>query len=345
MYVDFKWENDIFIPLANDIVFYSTEPDSFHERLIVEHLDEIKEKCKAKGRRFIYLPDLNKQILPVKQVSYYNPSVRPEELNLQISVTYKDIAEVYRIPSDVSKPCFVRLRHGIGSNVKTSVYQLEADSYALFLMEIESYLSHSLGLNDYYLSIKSDEKTKAWLEKVLVGKSADYRFNDDIYMLSLEIKKNVEQLRAVGVPLMAIIKLVGDISDEPSRLHISKDYKITFLDFNNQELVLSPVNKAVFLLFLNHPEGICFKDLADYKEELLDLYKKVSVYDSIETMENTVNRLIDPMDNSINEKCARIRNALMLMFREEIANWYMIKGNRGEPKGIKLPRNLVIREI
>lgn len=334
-----------YLPSSDDIVFYSTRPNSFHERLIVEHLDEIKAKFVEKGRRFIYLPDVNGQKLSKEQICYYNPSASPDDLNLQMAVTYEEIAELYHIPYYITSPCFVRVMHVTDKRYRTSIYQLESESYVLFLLECDYYLKHATSKNYRCYSLGSDEKVKEWLEFALAGESADYRFGDDIYMLSLEIKKNVEQLRAKGIPLMAIKKLVGDISDEPSRLHISKDYKITFLDFNNQELVLSPVKKAVFLLFLNHPEGICFKDLADYKEELLDLYKKVSVYDSIETMENTVNRLIDPMDNSINEKCARIRNALMLMFREEIANWYMIKGKRGESKGIKLPRNLVIREI
>lgn len=35
---------------------------------------------------------------------------------------------------------------------------------------------------------------------------------------------------------------------------------------------LQPVHKAVYLLFLVHPEGIEFKRLADYREELTRYY-------------------------------------------------------------------------
>ena len=60
-----------YLPSSDDIVFYSTRPNSFHERLIVEHLDEIKAKFAEKGRRFIYLPDVNGQKLSKEQICYY----------------------------------------------------------------------------------------------------------------------------------------------------------------------------------------------------------------------------------------------------------------------------------
>ena len=36
--------------------------------------------------------------------------------------------------------------------------------------------------------------------------------------------------------------------------------------------------KAVYLLFLNHPEGILFKHLPDYREELTEIYVKLKPY-------------------------------------------------------------------
>ncbi len=31
--------------------------------------------------------------------------------------------------------------------------------------------------------------------------------------------------------------------------------------------------KTVYLLYLKHPEGIAFKQLPDYRQELIDIYK------------------------------------------------------------------------
>ena len=49
----------------------------------------------------------------------------------------------------------------------------------------------------------------------------------------------------------------------------------------------------------------------------------------------------NPLLNSINEKCARIRGTFISQFDEELAQHYYIYGRRGEPKKIDLPRDLV----
>ena len=50
------------------------------------------------------------------------------------------------------------------------------------------------------------------------------------------------------------------------------------------------------------------------------------------------------MDNSINEKCARIREAFTQHFSSDLAKFYTIEGERGEAKKIALPRELIIYE-
>jgi hypothetical protein len=59
---------------------------------------------------------------------------------------------------------------------------------------------------------------------------------------------------------------------------------------------------------------------------------------SVTNVTNTV------MDNSINEKCARIREAFTQHFSSDLAKFYTIEGERGEAKKIALPRELIIYE-
>ena len=104
---------------------------------------------------------------------------------------------------------------------------------------------------------------------------------------------------------------------------------------------MTPLPKAVFLLFLKHPEGIIFKCLPDYREELKDIYfrLKPSAWSVASIL--SVEDVTDPFNNSINEKCARIREAFVRHFDEHLAKNYFITGKRGEPKKIILPRKLV----
>ena len=116
------------------------------------------------------------------------------------------------------------------------------------------------------------------------------------------------------------------------------------------EISMEPLVKSVFLLFLKHPDGIVFKCLPDYREELSDIYNKVrgkdTQRDTSEVMEYSKNiiNVTDPLNNSINEKCTRIKEAFLLKFHESLAENYFITGKRGEPKRIRLPEDLIVWE-
>lgn len=58
----------------------------------------------------------------------------------------------------------------------------------------------------------------------------------------------------------------------------------------------------------------------------------------------SIEDVTNPLLNSINEKCARIRGAFVGQFDDHMARHYYIDGLRGEAKKISLPRELVIWE-
>jgi hypothetical protein len=128
---------------------------------------------------------------------------------------------------------------------------------------------------------------------------------------------------------------------ELSPIHITKDLGIK-LPLYDKEIELPPVQKAVFLLFLKHPEGIYFKDLSDYRVELIEYYKKVkSGLFSMTSARNSIELLTDPTNNSLNEKRTAIKVAFERAINERLARNYCILGERNEIKRIILPRELV----
>ena len=105
---------------------------------------------------------------------------------------------------------------------------------------------------------------------------------------------------------------------------------------------MTPLPKAVFLLFLKHPEGIYFKALPDYREELMEIYKIIKgPFFNEASARQSIEDVTDPLSNSINEKCSRIREAFVSKFDDSLARYYYVDGKRGEPKKIALPRTLV----
>ena len=107
---------------------------------------------------------------------------------------------------------------------------------------------------------------------------------------------------------------------------------------------LAPLDRAIYLLFLRHPEGINFSYLPDYREELMQIYRRLMNYRTTVSMRKSVEDVTDPTLNSINEKCARIRRAFIDVMGNYMASKYYITGSRGEAKKIVLDRKFVIWE-
>ena len=178
---------------------------------------------------------------------------------------------------------------------------------------------------------------------------------------ALELKRLIEQLqaegrndlllKAIGVPLLEALRIEA-AKGRLSRLVITEDYRFILTDYN-KEVELQPVHKAVYLLFLAHPEGIEFKRLADYREELTRYYMATAKMMDKEKIIESVDHLINPLDNAINEKCSRIKKVFLELMDEYTASYYFISSHTQKHiagssriwyerlKVITLPRELV----
>lgn len=129
-----------------------------------------------------------------------------------------------------------------------------------------------------------------------------------------------------------------------SKLTITKDYAIILSDYDNKEVKMEPLVKAVYLLFLKHPEGIAFKQLPDYRQELIDIYNDLRPLGLNRRSLQSIEDVTNPLLNSINEKCSRIRATFYAEVDASLADQYCIVGKSGEAKKIILPRDWVIYE-
>ena len=177
---------------------------------------------------------------------------------------------------------------------------------------------------------------------------ADAHFNSQIDNentddLIEEVKIKIAMLRQRGISQYLLEQLIHP-DDRLSKLVITKDFRLLLPNYNNMEIKLEPLAKAVYLLFLNHPEGILFKYLPDYREELAKIYNRLKPTGLTDRAIQSIEDVTNPLLNSINEKCARIRGAFVGQFDDHIARHYYIDGHRGDAKKITLPRELIIWE-
>ena len=167
--------------------------------------------------------------------------------------------------------------------------------------------------------------------------SPDDIFNDVLYKYyeGQRCDKTIWRLGFHDDKLKHLVKI--------SRLTITKDGAVMLTDYN-KEVKMEPMTKAVYLLYLKHPEGIAFKALPDYRKELAEIYVKIKPFGLNDRVVKSIEDVTNPLLNSINEKCSRAKAAFVAAVDASLAAQYYITGKSGEQKKITLPRNLVIWE-
>lgn len=215
---------------------------------------------------------------------------------------------------------------GLSYDILVEIHSLNGMSRYIMYSEYNSLIS-SCKENDHLPCILALNEDQEFVSFTLLG----------------DLDVHVKKVRAKGMnewTFRSLFKTKAQLS----RLVVTKDFRLFLPDYNDIEIKMEPLVKAVYLLFLRHPDGIVFKELSDYREELLNIYKGLKPMGLSKRTIQSIEDVTNPLLNSINEKCARIRSAFVKEFDEGLAKNYFVTGERGEAKRITLSRDLVVWE-
>ena len=218
-------------------------------------------------------------------------------------------------------------------------------------IDVSDSLDRSHAYIDEYHPPKSKTRSRSFWDKICGFREedvlledptplADDTFDEETKRLMWEVQVRIDELKRKGIE-QYVLESIFRTPIAPSHMVITSDYRILLPDYNDMEIEMTPLVKAVYILFLRHPEGIPFKCLCDYRKELLTIYSDVRGGWLTNEMKRSVESATDPYNNSINEKCARIREAFIKKFDERLIGPYIVRGERACPKGISLPREMV----
>lgn len=168
--------------------------------------------------------------------------------------------------------------------------------------------------------------------------------------ISLIKKKNIApELFSQSIQIMEHIRsqmLFRDrfeLTKRPSRIVITPGREpIRFLDMGNSQLRLSPLEKTIFILFLENENGIFFNRLSEHRDRLQDVYMTVGHNLTLANLKNTLDDITNPTENRLSEIVSKMRNKFSRHVGYEMAEHYAIDGPRGSRKKIKLDRSLVV---
>ena len=130
---------------------------------------------------------------------------------------------------------------------------------------------------------------------------------------------------------------------KPSRMCITgPNFTIQFPDLANIELKLDKIEKTIYLFFIGKPEGVKLNMLDEHREELTELYLKVSPTSTRDTASKRINERTDNANTQkISETISKIRRKINDLLGNEMGEHYIIAGANGELKKIGVDRNLI----
>lgn len=141
-------------------------------------------------------------------------------------------------------------------------------------------------------------------------------------------------------PRELLLKLQGKVivSDQVSPLVVNQDMDIVLPYYNEIVVEMPAMCKAIYILFLLHPQGIVLKQFGDLRGELEQVYGIVMPNRNEALARESIDNLCSPLSNTLNEYVAKIKRSFRrYVLNDRLLQQYVIAGRRGQPYRVTLP--------
>ena len=335
-----------FVPDKKQLIFVENGFHvDFHES-IQQQMDEIIRHIPY-GYEFCYIPHIVEELILSGTIDYFIPYQQPADETkspIDSSSLLKYLVDsTQRETIDTGLLCFQSSRNNAWM---FRFYPLQLQNITGQVLDVVEQ-EHNATVPAVSYSVNTDAdlvsvvKNNSIDDTMYSSREESDAFQNEINRVVAEVAERIKFLRAHGVHQMVLESLVSP-EIKLSRILITPDYRIYLPDYQNIEIEMTPLVKTVYFLFLLHPGGIRFKELYLFSNELKAIYKQVrGIKRLTPKMEKSISDLIQPYNNSINEKCARIHQVFIQKFDDRLARHYYIHGEWGEAKRISISRDMV----
>ncbi len=329
----------------NQVIYVESSYDEEVNNYIRSNYYSIQNCFRDSGKEFIYIPIMMKEIQDEGVIKYNAPYAKGFK---DLSISSDFLLQFLSRPQD---------RKGFPPSLVFPVVSSNGRyiHYRAIALDKASGYQYTNNLSNILVEInrKSGVKNRSkvfehgindgFSENIYAGQvdKVSHPQSSEILDLLDEAKTIINKLKRRGVSEYVLRQLIYG-EEKLSRLHVTKDYRIFLPDYGNCEITMGPLPKTVFFFFLRHKEGVRFKELSDYRDELMEIYKTVkgNLYSASEA-KASIDDITNPTKNAINENCSRIRKAFISKFDERLAQSYYVTGRRTEKKQITLPGDMI----
>ncbi len=249
----------------NEVIYTEKVYDEKTNKVIYDNLELITDIFARRNLRFVYLPVLGENL--AKDASTLWRYIHPYGDNC-IRVNFESLESNYLLNymanpnnlKDIPDVCLARFnmqRYNYERDFDSSDMSSVFDLYSFDISELDDVESFFTALCDSCMVLKK------WLPGLLCTvkihyEDADEAFDAETQELLEDVEYKIDLLRRKGVSQVFLQRLIVP-RPKLSRLIVTEDLRIVLPDYQNMEIEMEPLVKAVYLLFLRHPEGIMYK--------------------------------------------------------------------------------------
>lgn len=324
----------------NQIIYVENEYDEEVNRYIQENYHYIVKLFNEKGYKFCYIPALLKELVEGKAIQYYAPNLDDKfipNFDIQSSMLLD-----WMVNQDKRSKIRPSLLYYHPKAFNHDYEDMVCQFRGITLTPDSGYdrtNNLSIILNQIIESLSYYNRHDSGIRFMKVSDDED--LDPESKRLLQEARERITKVEQKGYTRAIIDKMIYG-KPKLSRLLVTKDYKILLPDYKNKEIILDDLPKAMYLLYLKHPEGIAFVDLAKYAFELKKIYAFIKgKSDPEDVNESRINNLVKPKSTTVNPNRTRINTAFIEAFDKHLSDYYIIEGEKNDAYKILLDRNLV----
>lgn len=334
-------------PDSNQVFYVESRKNQAFEDYIRNNYDMLRRMFAEKDLEFVYLPLYAENMTAADfeaSALYYLPWLKKGDLDALRDACHIELEDLFgELHLKDGKPAMVNAK---GRAFKLDVPSPEERFLHTIFYEIADAYDHGK-ICECSVRFGLDKDDAADSGSIRFRKSLDPVFRD----IDPELVSLFSELvsRKPDWAVKAMLSKMLEEEEVISRLVITERLEIVLPDYNGIKINMTPKEKAIYALFLKHPEGLYFKDLPSYRDELARYYRHVTKRDDPQAIEAAIDSLVGVINGDADIQRSRIKSAIKKAFSEcfceHYSRWYIIEGKRGEVMKIELPREKVVWEV
>jgi hypothetical protein len=348
----------------NYVIYFEKEQNVELSFYIRSNYEMLKTKFETNGLNFIYLPLIHTSTIKIEEViSYYFPQLNYNQLSEKVVEKFNEkmLSQIFNNFHDEinfinDKNEFVPAQIKSEELLNLIDFKSNINSGLLFF----KYEKGVIGVSDYFYSNSNHDYELFFdeaIKYIVIDNWEDYclgdnmiasflpaidyteQLDDDAKEVVQELENKLADLKDSGQLLFLIPVLKDLLNKQSQKIDFNSISKIE-IDYQNKiqlpyfkkEVELSHLTKAIYFLFLKHPEGINLKDIGNYKKELLTIYTSVSNQLDYDKMAKSIDDIINLETKAIYTHLSRIKSAFYKIMDASFAKYYIVSGSGEEER-------------